>query len=48
MSTPRQHHYVPGLLLAGFTEDGTRSGSLHVVDSVRRTTYRSTPDKLAR
>jgi len=43
-NVPRQHHYVPQVLLAGFTLDGTRTGRLHVVDLVRGSTYASTPE----
>jgi hypothetical protein len=39
-----QHHYVPQTLLAGFTEDGTKTGRLHVLDPVRLRTYPSTPE----
>lgn len=41
---PRQHHYVPQVLLAGFTNDGTKTGKLHLADLVRGTTYPNTPE----
>jgi len=34
-SPSKYHHFVPRLLLAGFTHDGTRHGTLHVHDRVR-------------
>src|SRR5262249_13623994 len=33
----KYHHFVPRLLLAGFTDDGTRTGTLHVHDRMRGT-----------
>lgn len=45
---PRQHHYVPQVLLAGFTADGKKTGKLHIVDLVRRKTYPSTPEETAK
>jgi hypothetical protein len=42
---PRQHHYTPQVLLTGFTHDGTKTGSLQIVDLVRLTTYSSVPEK---
>lgn len=43
-NVPRKHHYVPKLLLRGFTTSGANDGALHVIDLLRRTTYTSTPD----
>ncbi len=40
---PRKHHYVPQVLLRGFTRDGSNGGRLYIVDVERRTTYASTP-----
>jgi hypothetical protein len=45
---PRKHHYVPQVLLRGFTASGTNAGRLHIVDLVRRTTYTSTPEGSAK
>lgn len=45
---PRQHHYVPQVLLAGFTANGTKTGRLHILDLVRRKTYPSTPQETAK
>ena len=45
---PRQHHYVPQVLLAGFTASGTKTGRLHILDLVRRKTYPSTPEETAK
>jgi hypothetical protein len=47
-NVPRKHHYVPQVLLAGFTRDGTRSGALHIVDLLRHSTYASTPEGTAK
>src|SRR5690349_262769 len=44
---PRKHHYVPQVLLAGFTVTGTKTGVLHVVDVVQRATFTSTPQETA-
>ena len=43
-NVPRQHHYVPQVLLAGFTLTGTKTGKLRIVDLVRRKTYPNTPE----
>jgi hypothetical protein len=43
-NVPKQHHYVPQLLLAGFTISGTKTGRQHVVDLKRRKAYKSTPE----
>ncbi len=40
---PRKHHYVPQVLLRGFTRQGTNDGTLYVIDHVQRKTYPSTP-----
>ena len=48
VNVPRQHHYVPQVLLAGFTDDGTKAGRLHIVNLVRRKTYTSTPEETAK
>ena len=44
-NVPRKHHYVPKVLLAGFTSTGRNNGKLHIVDLVRGTTYPSTPEE---
>jgi len=47
-NVPRKHHYVPKVLLRGFTASGTNEGQLHIVDLLRRTTYASTPEGAAK
>jgi hypothetical protein len=47
-NVPRKHHYVPKVLLRGFTASGTSEGQLHIVDLLRRTTYASTPEGAAK
>jgi Protein of unknown function (DUF4238) len=47
-NVPRKHHYVPQVLLRGFTLSGTNTGKLHIVDVTRRTTYASTPEGSAK
>jgi hypothetical protein len=44
---PRKHHYVPQFYLAGFTDDGTLGGSLHVTDRTRRKVWPSNPKNAA-
>ena len=44
-SIPKYHHYVPRLLLAGFTDTGTREGTLHVFDRARGTWRESNIDR---
>lgn len=48
MSTPRQHHILPAFYLAGFTDTGTKDGTLHVYDHLRGRYYDTTPEKVAR
>ena len=48
MSTPRQHHILPAFYLAGFTDTGTKNGTLHVFDYLRGRHYDTTPEKVAR
>src|SRR5215217_2573068 len=48
MSEPRQHHILPEFYLAGFTDTGTRDGTLHVFDYRRGKRYRSKPRQVAR
>jgi len=43
-SRPKKHHYIPQVLLAGFTDDGTSAGTLFIADLVRLKTYASTPE----
>jgi len=48
LSTPRQHHILPAFYLAGFTDTGTKNGTLHVFDYLRGRHYDTTPEKVAR
>ena len=48
MIEPRQHHILPAFYLAGFTDTGTKDGTLHVFDYARKRRYASRPDKVAR
>jgi hypothetical protein len=45
---PRQHHILPAFYLAGFTDTGTKDGTLHVFDYARKRSYTSKPEKVAR
>ena len=40
---PRKHHYVPQFYLAGFSDDGSASGTLYVLDKSKQAQWRSTP-----
>jgi hypothetical protein len=40
---PRAHHYVPQCWLAGFTEDGEKTGLLWVTDLERKKQWQTTP-----
>ena len=48
MSEPRQHHILPAFYLTGFTDTGTKDGTLHVFDYARKRSYTSKPEKVAR
>lgn len=48
MSEPRQHHILPEFYLAGFSDDGSRQGMVHVYDYVRGRLYRGKPAGVAR
>ena len=48
MSEPRQHHFIPAFYLAGFTDTGTRDGTLYVYDYPRHRHYSAKPDIAAR
>jgi len=48
LNTPRQHHILPAFYLAGFTDTGTKDGTLHVFDYPRTRRYTSKPEKVAR
>lgn len=48
MSEPRQHHILPAFYLAGFTDDGTIDGTLHVFDYRRRKRYSARPRRVGR
>src|SRR5215204_223230 len=48
MIEPRQHHILPAFFLAGFTDTGTKDGTLHVFDYPRKRRYTSKPEKVAR
>ncbi len=41
---PRKHHYVSAFYLAGFTREGTRDGTLHVLDLEKREQRVSSPN----
>lgn len=48
MVEPRQHHILPAFYLAGFTDTGTRDGTLRVFDYSRKLRYAAKPEKVAR
>lgn len=43
----RKHHYVPKFYLAGFTDNGTVDGDLHVIDTTRLKTWVKKPKDVA-
>jgi hypothetical protein len=47
VNVPRRHHYVPQVLLSGFTASGTNAGTFHIVDLARRKASPSTPRETA-
>jgi hypothetical protein len=47
-SEPRKHHVVPAFYLAGFTQNDSSKGVLHVFDYTRGKRYESTPRKACR
>jgi len=47
MNQPRKHHYVPQFYLAGFTDNQTADGDLHVVDTSRLKTWVAKPKEAA-
>ncbi len=47
-SAPRQHHILPAMYLAGFTDTGTQGGTLQVLDYFRGVRYRAKPTRVAR
>lgn len=47
MSDPRKHHYVPVLLLQGFTPSGRRDDFLWVHDKEQSKVWRTKPDQAA-
>ena len=42
---PRKHHLIPAFYLAGFTESGSPTETLHVFDYVSGKRYRSTAEE---
>lgn len=45
---PHNHHVVPVFYLAGFTDDGTAEGNLHVIDTTRLKSWDCKPKNAAR